>query len=70
MIERITDKHIKVQALQHLLINYENKRDRYIDDGREDIVETLNSYIAKIRRTIIKVLQESENTEESAIKFY
>lgn len=70
MIERITDKHIKVQALQHLLINYENKRDRYIDDDRDDIVETLNSYIAKIRRTMIKVLQESENAEESAIKFY
>lgn len=70
MIERITDKHIQVQALQHLLIHYENKRDRYLDDDREDIVETLNSYIAKIRRTIIKVLQESENTEESAIKFY
>tara|TARA_R100001463_G_scaffold14688_2_gene38490 strand:- start:992 stop:1204 length:213 start_codon:yes stop_codon:yes gene_type:complete len=70
MIERITDKHIKTQALQHLLIHYENKRDRYIDDGRDDIVETLNSYIAKIRRTMIKVLQESENSEESAIKFY
>ena len=70
MIEIITDKHIQVQALQHLLINYENKRDRYIDDGRDDIVETLNSYIAKIRRTMIKVLQESENAEQSAIKFY
>tara|TARA_R100001460_G_scaffold36405_3_gene69855 strand:- start:1032 stop:1244 length:213 start_codon:yes stop_codon:yes gene_type:complete len=70
MIERITDKHIQVQALQHLLIHYENKRDRYLDDGREDIVETLNSYIAKIRRTIVKVLQESENIQQSAIKFY
>ena len=70
MIETITDKHIQTQALQHLLIHYEKKRDRYIDYGREDIVETLNSYIAKIRRTIVKVLQESENNQESVIKFY
>ena len=49
MSERITDRHIQVQALQHLLIHYEKKRDRYSDDGREDILNTLDAYIAKIR---------------------
>ena len=39
MIERITDKHIKTQALQHLLIHYENKRDR---DNQNMIGETIN----------------------------
>ena len=29
MKPEITDKHIKVQALQHLLIHYENKHKKY-----------------------------------------
>tara|TARA_R100000278_G_scaffold15988_3_gene16322 strand:- start:494 stop:706 length:213 start_codon:yes stop_codon:yes gene_type:complete len=70
MEEKITDRHIQVQALQHLLIHYENKRDKYSDDKRDDIVKTLNTYIAKIRRTIIKVLHEDEVDSDSVIKFY
>lgn len=70
MIEKITDKHIQVQALQHLLIHYEKKRDRYVDNKRDDIVRTLDSYISKIRRTIIKVLEHSENIKETSINFH
>lgn len=70
MIEKITDKHIQVQALQHLLIHYEKKRDRYVDNNRDDIVRTLDSYISKIRRTIIKVLEHSENIKETSINFH
>ena len=70
MEEKITDRHIQVQALQHLLIHYENKIDKYSDDKRDDIVKTLNTYIAKIRRTIIKVLHEDEVDSNSVIKFY
>ena len=72
MNERITDRHIQVQALQHLLIHYEKKRDRYSDDGREDILNTLDTYIAKIRRTMIRLLQDKkEDTDtDNVIKFY
>ena len=70
MNERITDRHIQVQALQHLLIHYENKRNKYSDDGRDDILNTLDTYIAKIRRTMIRVLQDKKDDTDNVIKFY
>mgnify|MGYP003142417601 FL=1 len=68
-MERLTDKHIKTQALQHLLIHYEKKYDKYKKLDRDDIIKNLELYIAKIRRTLIQVLEE-EQENEKPIKFY
>ena len=70
MEQNITDKHITVQALQHLLIYYEKKQDKYRGQGREDVLKTIDTYIAKIRRTMIKVLEKNENEKSNAIDFY
>ncbi len=55
--EKITDKHIQAQALQHLLIYYEKKRNKYTETKRDDLLNTVNMYIAKIRRTLINLLE-------------
>lgn len=68
-MEKLTDKHIKTQALQHLLIHYEKKYDKYKKLDRDDIIKNLELYIAKIRRTLIQVLEE-EQENEKPIKFY
>ena len=34
--EKISDKHIQAQALQHLLIHYEKKRNKYKEIKRDD----------------------------------
>ena len=69
-MEKITDKHIKIQALQHLLIHYENKRKKYKEKKRDDITNSLNLYIAKIRRTLINVMEDQNTNTNSPIKFY
>lgn len=69
-IEKITDKHIQAQALQHMLIHYENKREKYKDKNRDDILRSLDLYIAKIRRTLINVLEEDKLDNYKPIKFY
>tara|TARA_R100001129_G_scaffold174758_1_gene147285 strand:- start:305 stop:511 length:207 start_codon:yes stop_codon:yes gene_type:complete len=68
-MEKLTDKHIQAQALQHLLIHYEKKYDKYKQLDRDDIIKNLELYIAKIRRTLIQVLEE-EQEKEKPIKFY
>ena len=68
-MEKLTDKHIKAQALQHLLIHYEKKYDKYKKLDRDDIIKNLELYIAKIRRTLIQLLEE-EQENEKPIKFY
>ena len=68
-MEKLTDKHIQAQALQHLLIHYEKKYDKYKKLDRDDIIKSLELYIAKIRRTLIQVLEE-EKENEKPIKFY
>jgi len=68
-MEKLTDKHIQAQALQHLLIHYEKKYDKYKKLDRDDIIQNLELYIAKIRRTLIQVL-EKEQENEKPIKFY
>ena len=68
-MEKLTDKHIQAQALQHLLIHYEKKYDKYKELDRDDIIKNLELYIAKIRRTLIQVLEE-EQENEKPIKFY
>lgn len=68
-MEKLTDKHIQAQALQHLLIHYEKKYDKYKKLDRDDIIKNLELYIAKIRRTLIQVLEE-EQENEKPIKFY
>ncbi len=68
-MEKLTDKHIQAQALQHLLIHYEKKYDKYKELDRDDILKNLELYIAKIRRTLIQVLEE-EQENEKPIKFY
>ena len=68
-MEKLTDKHIQAQALQHLLIHYEKKYDKYNGLDRDDILKNLELYIAKIRRTLIQVLEE-EQENEKPIKFY
>ena len=55
--EKITDKQIQAQALQHLLIYYEKKRTKYEESKRDDLLNTVNMYIAKIRRTLIHILE-------------
>ena len=69
-IEKITDKHIQAQALQHMLIHYENKREKYKGQNRDDILRNLDLYIAKIRRTLINVLEEDNLDNYKPIKFY
>ena len=69
-MERLTDKHIQAQALQHLLIHYEKKYDKYKKLDRDDIIKSLELYIAKIRRTLIQVLESEEENKEKPIKFY
>ena len=68
-MEKLTDKHIKTQALQHLLIHYEKKYNKYKELDRDDILKNLELYIAKIRRTLIQVLEE-EQENAKPIKFY
>jgi len=68
-MEKLSDKHIQAQALQHLLIHYEKKYDKYKRLDRDDIIKNLELYIAKIRRTLIQVLEE-EQQNEKPIKFY
>ena len=68
-MEKLSDKHIQAQALQHLLIHYERKYDKYKRLDRDDIIKNLELYIAKIRRTLIQVLEE-EQQNEKPIKFY
>ena len=70
MEQNITDKHITVQALQHLLIYYEKKQDKYRGEGREDVLKTIDTYIAKIRRTMIKVLEKRDSADIKPIDFY
>jgi len=53
--EFITDEQIKMQGLQHLLIYYENLLKK---TNREDLIESSHRYIAKIRRTIIRMMEE------------
>jgi len=69
-MEKLTDKHIQAQALQHLLIHYEKKYDKYKELDRDDILKNLELYIAKIRRTLIQVLESEEENKEKPIKFY
>ena len=69
-MEKLTDKHIQAQALQHLLIHYEKKYDKYKELDRDDIIKNLELYIAKIRRTLIQVLEEEQENENKSIKFY
>tara|TARA_Y100001937_G_scaffold31575_1_gene45210 strand:+ start:218 stop:427 length:210 start_codon:yes stop_codon:yes gene_type:complete len=69
-MEKLTDKHIQAQALQHLLIHYEKKYDKYKQLDRDDILKNLELYIAKIRRTLIQVLESEEENKEKPIKFY
>tara|TARA_R100000734_G_scaffold5583_1_gene4833 strand:- start:3956 stop:4165 length:210 start_codon:yes stop_codon:yes gene_type:complete len=69
-MEKLTDKHIQAQALQHLLIHYEKKYDKYKELDRDDILKNLELYIAKIRRTLIHVLEKEEENESKPIKFY
>ena len=69
-MEKLTDKHIQAQALQHLLIHYEKKYDKYKELDRDDIIQNLELYIAKIRRTLIQVLESEEENKEKPIKFY
>ena len=69
-MEKLTDKHIQAQALQHLLIHYEMKYDKYKKLDRDDIIKNLELYIAKIRRTLIQVLEEEQENENKSIKFY
>ena len=69
-MEKLTDKHIQAQALQHLLIHYEKKYDKYKELERDDILKNLELYIAKIRRTLIHVLEKEEENESKPIKFY
>mgnify|MGYP003111560090 FL=1 len=69
-MERLTDKHIQAQALQHLLIHYEKKYDKYKKLDRDDIIKNLELYIAKIRRTLIQVLEDEKENENKSIKFY
>lgn len=69
-MEKLTDKHIQAQALQHLLIHYEKKYDKYRDMNRDDILNNLELYIAKIRRTLIQVLEEEKENNNKPIKFY
>jgi hypothetical protein len=69
-MEKLTDKHIQAQALQHLLIHYEKKYDKYKKLDRDDIIKNLELYIAKIRRTLIQVLEEEQENENKSIKFY
>ena len=69
-MDKLTDKHIKAQALQHLLIHYEKKYDRYKELDRDDILKNLELYIAKIRRTLVNVLEEQEENNYKPIKFY
>jgi|TARA_Y100001937_G_scaffold126207_1_gene194914 hypothetical protein len=69
-MEKLTDKHIQAQALQHLLIHYEKKYDRYKELDRDDILKNLELYIAKIRRTLVNVLEEQEENNYKPIKFY
>lgn len=69
-MEKLTDKHIQAQALQHLLIHYEKKYDKYKELDRDDILKSLELYIAKIRRTLIHVLESEEENKNKSIKFY
>ena len=69
-MEKLTDKHIQAQALQHLLIHYEKKYDKYKELDRDDILKNLELYIAKIRRTLIQVLESEEENKNKPIKFY
>lgn len=69
-IEKITDKEIQVKALQHLLIHYENKHKKYLKLNRDDILNNLELYIAKIRRTLIQVLELQKENNDKPIKFY
>tara|TARA_R100000231_G_scaffold88806_2_gene67240 strand:- start:193 stop:411 length:219 start_codon:yes stop_codon:yes gene_type:complete len=66
--ELITDEQIKVLALQRLLIYYENLLKR--NNHREDIVNTSNRYIAKIRRTLINMLEAKKEVEVEKIESY
>ena len=70
MMDKLTDKHIQAQALQHLLIHYEKKYDKYKELDRDDILKNLELYIAKIRRTLIQVLESEEENKNKPIKFY
>ena len=69
-MEKLTDKHIQAQALQHLLIHYEKKYNKYKELDRDDIIKNLELFIAKIRRTLIQVLEEEQENENKPIKFY
>ena len=69
-MEKLTDKHIQAQALQHLLIHYEKKYVKYKELDRDDILKNLELYIAKIRRTLIHVLESEEENKNKPIKFY
>lgn len=69
-MEKLTNKHIQAQALQHLLIHYEKKYDKYKNLDRDDILKNLELYIAKIRRTLIHVLESEEENKNKPIKFY
>ncbi len=70
MMDKLTDKHIQAQALQHLLIHYEKKYNKYKELDRDDILKNLELYIAKIRRTLIQVLEEEQENKSKSIKFY
>lgn len=56
--ELITDKHIIIQSLQHLLIYYEGRLETLKETERDDLIAITERYIAKIRRVIIEKSQE------------
>lgn len=66
--EMITDDQIKILALQRLLIYYENLAKR--NNKQDHIVDTSQQYIAKIRRTLIRMLEKPVDHEEIKIESY
>ncbi len=46
-MEKLTDKHIQAQALQHLLIHYEKKYDKYKELDRDDILKNFRIVYCK-----------------------
>jgi len=60
--EFISDDHIVIQSLQHMLISYEKRLKKYQKTDRQDLVDITLRYIAKLRRLII------QKTEQTFVK--
>ena len=60
--EFISDDHIVIQSLQHMLISYEKRLNKYQQTDRQDLVDITHRYIAKLRRLII------QKTEQTFVK--